>query len=53
MLIMSVLEVQELEELVAAAGLRMVTFRPTHEQLRIIKDGGVAIVDQIICSHAR
>lgn len=28
-------------------------FSPSPEELRRLKDGGVAIVDQIICSHAR
>lgn len=31
----------------------MVIFRPTKDQLRTIKDGGVAIIDQIVASHAR
>ena len=33
--------------------LEMKIFRPDADQLRELKDGGVAIVDQIICSHAR
>ncbi|XP_039113058.1 GDP-fucose protein O-fucosyltransferase 2 isoform X1 [Hyaena hyaena] len=31
----------------------MVTFEPTWEELELYRDGGVAIIDQWICSHAR
>ncbi|XP_070108695.1 GDP-fucose protein O-fucosyltransferase 2 isoform X3 [Equus caballus] len=31
----------------------MVRFEPTWEELELYKDGGVAIIDQWICSHAR
>ena len=33
--------------------LEMKIFRPDAKELRDLKDGGVAIVDQIICSHAK
>lgn len=32
---------------------RMVRFEPSREDLELLKDGGVAIIDQWICSHAR
>jgi hypothetical protein len=31
----------------------MVRFEPTWEELELYKDGGIAIIDQWICSHAR
>lgn len=31
----------------------MLRFEPTWEELELYKDGGVAIIDQWICSHAR
>lgn len=31
----------------------MVRFEPTWEELELYKDGGVAIIDQWVCSHAR
>lgn len=31
----------------------MVRFEPTWEELELYKDGGVAIVDQWVCAHAR
>ncbi|XP_053328250.1 GDP-fucose protein O-fucosyltransferase 2 isoform X2 [Spea bombifrons] len=31
----------------------MVRFEPTWEELEIYKDGGIAIIDQWICAHAR
>lgn len=31
----------------------MVRFEPSKEDLELLKDGGVAIVDQWICAHAR
>lgn len=31
----------------------MVRFEPTWEELELYKDGGVAIIDQWICAHAR
>ncbi|XP_071779234.1 GDP-fucose protein O-fucosyltransferase 2 [Centroberyx gerrardi] len=31
----------------------MVRFEPTWEDLELLKDGGVAIIDQWICAHAR
>ncbi|KFO28080.1 GDP-fucose protein O-fucosyltransferase 2 [Fukomys damarensis] len=31
----------------------MVRFEPTWEELELFKDGGVAIIDQWICAHAR
>merc|ERR1719397_1779815 len=32
---------------------RQLAARPTKQELRQFGDGGVAIIDQIICSHAR
>jgi peptide-O-fucosyltransferase len=32
---------------------KIVTYQPTSQDLERFKDGGVAIIDQIICSHAR
>ena len=34
-------------------GIRVVRYRPSEAELREYKDGGVAIIDQIVCSHAR
>lgn len=31
----------------------MVRFEPSSEDLDLLKDGGVAIIDQWICAHAR
>lgn len=31
----------------------MVRFQPSAEDLDLFKDGGVAIIDQWICAHAR
>jgi len=31
----------------------MVRYEPTWEDLELLKDGGVAIIDQWICAHAR
>lgn len=31
----------------------MVRFQPSSEDLDLLKDGGVAIIDQWICAHAR
>ena len=33
--------------------VKIVRFEPTEEELELFKDGGVAIIDQSICSHAR
>lgn len=32
---------------------KVLRYRPSKESLRKFKDGGVSIIDQIICSHAR
>ncbi|XP_047420934.1 GDP-fucose protein O-fucosyltransferase 2 isoform X1 [Sciurus carolinensis] len=42
-------EFEELKKLLP----RMVAFEPSWEELELYKDGGVAIIDQWICSHAR
>ena len=34
-------------------GIRVVRYRPSEAELRDFRDGGVAIIDQIVCSHAR
>uniref|UniRef100_A0A8C4N4N7 GDP-fucose protein O-fucosyltransferase 2 n=1 Tax=Eptatretus burgeri TaxID=7764 RepID=A0A8C4N4N7_EPTBU len=44
-----VAEVQELRRLLP----EMVLFEPTQDELELYKDGGVAIIDQWICAHAR
>lgn len=31
----------------------MVRYEPSWEDLELLKDGGVAIIDQWICAHAR
>ena len=31
----------------------MTRFEPTWDDLELLKDGGVAIIDQWICAHAR
>ncbi|XP_069589610.1 GDP-fucose protein O-fucosyltransferase 2 isoform X1 [Ranitomeya imitator] len=43
---------QDLEELRRLIP-EMVRFEPTWEELELYKDGGVAIIDQWICAHAR
>ncbi|XP_035267827.1 GDP-fucose protein O-fucosyltransferase 2 [Anguilla anguilla] len=43
---------EELEELKRMLP-EMVRFEPTWEDLELLKDGGVAIIDQWICTHAR
>ncbi|XP_059503047.1 GDP-fucose protein O-fucosyltransferase 2 isoform X2 [Stegostoma tigrinum] len=42
-------EVNELKRLLP----NMLRFEPTQEELQLYKDGGVAIIDQWICAHAR
>ncbi|KAM8816553.1 GDP-fucose protein O-fucosyltransferase 2 isoform 2-T2 [Rhynchonycteris naso] len=42
-------EYEELKNLLP----EMVRFEPTWEELELYKDGGVAIIDQWVCSHAR
>nr|XP_020829057.1 GDP-fucose protein O-fucosyltransferase 2 [Phascolarctos cinereus] len=42
-------ECEELKRLLP----EMVRFEPTWEELELYKDGGIAIIDQWICSHAR
>lgn len=45
---------QEFEEFKGRLpGYRVERFDPGREKLQRYKDGGVAIIDQIICSHAR
>ncbi|XP_065343379.1 GDP-fucose protein O-fucosyltransferase 2 [Cloeon dipterum] len=44
-------ELTELENLLLPLTLHR--FRPTAEELESLLDGGVAIIEQIICSHAR
>ena len=34
-------------------GIRVVRYQPSEADLRDYRDGGVAIIDQIVCSHAR
>ena len=34
-------------------GIRVVRYQPSEAELRDYRDGGVAIIDQIVCSHAR
>lgn len=45
----SLAEQEELRKLLP----EMVRFEPTWEELELYKDGGVAIIDQWICAHAR
>jgi len=45
---------EEFKELIKnMKGLNVVRFEPTKKELETFKDGGVAIIDQSICSHAR
>ena len=45
---------QEMRELRQSLdGVRVVRYEPSHSELSVLKDGGVAIIDQIICSHAQ
>uniref|UniRef100_A0A670XXS5 GDP-fucose protein O-fucosyltransferase 2 n=1 Tax=Pseudonaja textilis TaxID=8673 RepID=A0A670XXS5_PSETE len=43
---------QEVEQLKALLP-EMVRFEPTWEEIDLYKDGGIAIIDQWICAHAR
>lgn len=45
----NLVELQELKRLLP----EMVRFEPSTEDLELLKDGGVAIIDQWICAHAR
>ncbi|XP_068101310.1 GDP-fucose protein O-fucosyltransferase 2 isoform X2 [Hyperolius riggenbachi] len=42
-------DLEELQKLIP----EMVRYEPTWEELELYKDGGVAIIDQWICAHAR
>nr|XP_006113410.1 GDP-fucose protein O-fucosyltransferase 2 isoform X1 [Pelodiscus sinensis] len=42
-------ETEELKKLLP----EMVRFEPTWEELELYKDGGIAIIDQWVCAHAR
>lgn len=46
---MSLSEVAELKKLLP----EMVRFEPAWQEVQLYKDGGVAIIDQWICAHAR
>lgn len=48
-LVLNLLELKELKRLLP----EMVQFEPSIEDLELLKDGGVAIIDQWICAHAR
>ena len=43
---------QTLEKFQFEYDLQVSKFRPSKSELKQVKDGGVAIIDQIICSHA-
>lgn len=45
----NLVELKELKRLLP----EMVHFEPSTEDLELLKDGGVAIIDQWICAHAR
>lgn len=45
----NLLELKELKRLLP----EMLRFDPSIEDLELLKDGGVAIIDQWICAHAR
>lgn len=45
----NLVELKELKKLLPD----MVRFEPSTEDLELLKDGGVAIIDQWICAHAR
>lgn len=42
-------ETEELKKLLP----EMIRFEPTWEEIKLYKDGGIAIIDQWICAHAR
>ena len=46
-------EFLELKKLLAGLDIEAFRFTPTEETHRMYMDGGVAIIDQSICSHAR
>lgn len=45
----NLVELKELKKLLPD----MVRYEPSIEDLELLKDGGVAIIDQWICAHAR
>lgn len=45
----NLVELKELKKLLP----EMVRFEPPTDDLELLKDGGVAIIDQWICAHAR
>lgn len=47
------LEVSELTHLITKSSYNLLRYRPTDDVMEEYGDGGVAIVDQIICSHGR
>jgi len=45
---------EEFKELIKnIKDIKVVRYEPTEEELELFKDGGVAIIDQSICSHAK
>ncbi len=46
-------EFEEFRAYLLVKNMEVKKFMPDREMLERLKDGGVAIVDQIICSHAR
>ncbi|KAL1140243.1 hypothetical protein AAG570_000175 [Ranatra chinensis] len=46
-------ELNELKQLLVVDGFKMVHYDASVEDKQKYKDGGLAIIDQIICSHAR
>lgn len=45
-------ELKELKTKLKALGYKVYVFKPSKSDLETYRDGGIAIIDQIICSHA-
>ena len=46
-------EVEQLRNALGNLKVELVKYKPTDEVLQTFKDGGIAILDQVICSHAK
>uniref|UniRef100_A0ACB8GFB0 GDP-fucose protein O-fucosyltransferase 2 n=1 Tax=Sphaerodactylus townsendi TaxID=933632 RepID=A0ACB8GFB0_9SAUR len=47
--LLSLAEIEELKGLLPG----MVRFEPSEKEMKLYKDGGIAVIDQWICAHAR
>lgn len=47
------LEITELKSYINGENLQVINYIPNEKELEELKDGGWAIVEQLICSHAK